>query len=60
MVKFQKKIEEMQRKLNIINEGIEEITFERKSYDNNHKLKVNKTNTFLQSNNKKNIFSEIV
>ena len=60
MVKFQKKIEEMQRKLNIINEDIEEIKNERKSYDNNHKLKVNKTNTFLQSNNKKNIFSEIV
>ena len=56
MVKFQKKIEEMQRKLNIINEDIEEIKNERKSYDNNHKLKVNKTNTFLQSNNKKKNF----
>ena len=56
MVKFQKKIEEMQRKLNIINEDIEEIKNVRKSYNNNHKLKVNKTNTFLQSNNKKKNF----
>ena len=46
----------MQRKVKIINEDIEEIKNERKSYDNNHKLKVNITNTFLQSNNKKKNF----
>ena len=56
MAKFQRKIEEMQRKLNIINEDIEEIKNERKSYDKNHKLKVNKTNTFLKSHNKKKNF----
>ena len=59
MAKFQKKIEEMQRKLNIINEDIEEIKNERKSYDKNHKFKVNKTNAFLQSHNKrKNFFRD--
>ena len=59
MLNFQKKIEEMQRKLNIINEDIEEIKNERKSYDKNHKLKIYKANTFLQTNNKrKNFFRD--
>ena len=53
MANFQKKIEEMQRKLNIINEDIEEIKNGRKSYDKCHKIKINKSNIFLNSYNKK-------
>ena len=56
MANFQKKIEEMQRKLNIINEDIEEIKNGRKSYDKNQKIKINKTNTFLNSYNKRKNF----
>ena len=56
MANFQKKIEEMQRKLNIINEDNEEIKNGRKSYDKNQKIKINKTNTFLNSYNKRKNF----
>ena len=59
MANFQKKIEEMQRKLNIINEDIEEIKNGRKSYDKNHKIKINKSNIFLNSHKKrKNFFRD--
>ena len=56
MENFQKKIEEMQRKLNIINEDIEEIKNERKSYDKN--IKIDKANTFLNCNYKRKNFLE--
>ena len=59
MASFQKKIEEMQRKLNIINEDIEEIKNGRKSYDKKHKIKINKSNIFLNSYKKrKNFFRD--
>lgn len=45
MINFQKKIEEMQRKLNIINYDIEEIKNGRKPNENK-KIKLNKTNAF--------------
>ena len=59
MENFQKKIQEMQRKLNIINEDIEEIKNERKSYDKNyHKIIIDKTNSFLNFNKRKNFFRD--
>ena len=56
MENFQKKIEEMQRKLNIINEDIEEIKNERKLYDKNKS--VYKANSFLSNNSKRKNFFE--
>ena len=51
MAHFQEKIEEMQRKLNLINENIEQIKKGRKTYEEN---KVNdKTDDFFQNNIKK-------
>ena len=59
MANFQKKIQEMQRKLNIINEDIEEIKNERKSYDkNHHKIIIDKTNSFLNPSKRKNFFKD--
>ena len=57
MINFQKKIEEMQRKLNIINYDIEEIKNGRKSNENK-KIKLNKTNAFLKANKRKNFFRD--
>ena len=57
MINFQKKIEEMQRKLNIINYDIEEIKNGRKPNENK-KIKLNKTNAFLKSNKRKNFFRD--
>ena len=57
MINFQKKIEEMQRKLNIINYDIEEIKNGRKPIENK-KIKLNKTNTFLMANKRKNFFRD--
>ena len=51
MVHFQEKIAEMQRKLNKINENIEEIKNERKTMEINKKS--NKNNDFLKNNIKK-------
>ena len=48
MVHFQEKIAEMQRKLNKINENIEEIKNERKTMEINKKS--NKNNDFLKNN----------
>ena len=57
MINFQRKIEEMQRKLNIINYDIEEIKNGRKSIENK-KIKLNKTNAFLKANKRKNFFRD--
>ena len=60
MVNFQKKIQEMQKKLNIINEDIEEIKNERKSYDKSQTLQINRANAFLKAPNirRKNYFRD--
>ena len=57
MINFQKKIEEMQRKLNIINYDIEEIKNGRKPNENK-KIKLNKTNAFLKASKRKNFFRD--
>ena len=57
MANFQMKIEEMQRKLNVINDDIEEIKNGRKPLDENIKIKINKNNTFFRNTKiKKKIF----
>ena len=53
MENFQKKIDEMQRKLNIINDDIEEIKNCRKSFEENKRIKINKANAFLNTHNKR-------
>ena len=60
MMNFQKKIQEMQRKLNIINEDIEEIKNERKSYDKAQEIKIHRANKFLKGYNikRKNFFRD--
>ena len=57
MINFQRKIEEMQRKLNIINYDIEEIKNGRKPIENK-KIKLNKTNAFLKAHKRKNFFRD--
>ena len=57
MAHFQEKIEEMQRKLNLINENIEQIKKGRKTYEDNKTN--NKTDEFLKNNsNKKELFEK--
>ena len=51
MAHFQEKIEEMQRKLNLINENIEQIKKGRKTYEDNKTN--NKTDEFLKNNSNK-------
>ena len=53
MESFKKKIEEMQRKINIINDDIEEIKNGRNSYKENKRIKINKANAFLNSYHKR-------
>ena len=56
MENFQKKIDEMQRKLNLINDDIEEIKNGRKSLEDNKRIKINKANAFLSTHNKRKNF----
>ena len=53
MESFKKTIEEMQRKINIINDDIEEIKNGRNSYKENKRIKINKANAFLNSYHKR-------
>ena len=51
MAHFQKKIEEMQRKLKLINDNIEDIKSGRITYD--EQKRTNKNNDFMKNNIKK-------
>ena len=53
MANFQMKIEEMQRKLNIINNDIEEIKNGRKTFIEPKAIKINKNNTFFRNTDNK-------
>ena len=60
MANFQMKIEEMQRKINIINDDIEEIKNGRKTFFEPKVIKINKNNTFSRNiyNKRKNILRD--